>query len=265
VREPDAPDGGHRVKDALGEMQSVLVLGGTSDIALATVAKLVARRRARVVLAARKPEACDPAAAALRAAGASEVDAVAFDATDFASHEAFVNATFDRFGDFDLVLLAFGVLGDQSRAEHDPAAALEIVQTNFTGAVSVTVPLVARLRTQGHGTLVLLSSVAGERVRRSNFVYGASKAGIDGYYQGLAASLATSGVQVMIVRPGFVHSKMTAGLKTAPLSVTPDDVADAVVRGIARGRDVVWVPPAMRYVMFGLRHLPVAVFRRLPM
>jgi decaprenylphospho-beta-D-erythro-pentofuranosid-2-ulose 2-reductase len=110
---------------------------------------------------------------------------------------------------------------------------------------------------------VLLSSVAGERVRRSNFVYGSSKAGIDGYYQGLAASLATSGVRVMIVRAGFVHTKMTDRLKAAPLSVTADAVADAVVRGLARGREIVWVPPAMRYVMVVLRHLPVAVFRRL--
>jgi decaprenylphospho-beta-D-erythro-pentofuranosid-2-ulose 2-reductase len=247
----------------LGEVQSVLVLGGTSDIALATVRKVVARRGARVVLAARKPESCDSAAAVLRDAGASEVHSVAFDATDFASHEGFVRATFDRFGDFDLVLVAFGVLGDQARAEHDPGAALEIVQTNFSGTVSVTVPVVTRLRAQGHGDLVLLSSVAGERVRRSNFVYGSSKAGIDGYYQGVAASLATSGVRVMIVRAGFVHTKMTDGLKAAPLSVTVDAVADAVVRGLARGREIVWVPPAMRYVMVVLRHLPVAVFRRL--
>jgi decaprenylphospho-beta-D-erythro-pentofuranosid-2-ulose 2-reductase len=252
------------VKDALGEMQSVLVLGGTSEIAVATVRKIVSGRRARVVLAARKPETCDATVTMLRAAGASEVDSVAFDATDFASHEGFVRATFDRFGDFDLVLVAFGVLGDQARAEHDPAAALEIVQTNFTGAVSVSVPLVARLREQGHGTLVLLSSVAGERVRRSNFVYGASKAGIDGYYQGLASSLAKSGVHVMIVRPGFVHTKMTAGMKAAPLSIEPEAVADAIVQGIAHGREVVWVPPALRYVMAAIRHLPVAVFRRLP-
>ena len=221
--------------------------------------------RARVVLAARKPEACDAVATELRAAGASEVHAVAFDATDFASHQAFVRTTFDRFGDFDLVLIAFGVLGDQARAEHDPTAALDIVQTNFTGTVSVTVPLVERLRGQGHGTLVLLSSVAGERVRRSNFVYGASKAGIDGYYQGLAASLAASGVHVMIVRPGFVHTKMTAGLKAAPLSTSPEQVADAVVRGIAHGREIVWVPPPLRYVMVALRHVPDRVFRRLPL
>ncbi len=252
------------MKDALGEVQSVLVLGGTSDIALAIVRKVVARRGARVVLAARRPVACEPVVAELELAGASEVHCVPFDATDFATHEVFVRSTFDRFGDFDLVIVAFGMLGDQARAERDRAAALDIVQTNYTGAVSVTVPLVDRLRTQGHGTLVLLSSVAGERVRRANFVYGSSKAGVDGFYQGLSASLVSSGVDVMIVRPGFVHSKMTAGMKAAPLSVTPDAVAEAVIRGIAHGRDIVWVPSAMRYVMMVLRHLPTAVFRRLP-
>ena len=98
------------------------------------------------------------------------------------SGDAFVRSTFDRFGDFDVVLVAFGVLGDQERAEHDAGEALDIVQTNYTGVVSVTVPLVERLRAQGRGALVLLSSVAGERVRRSNFVYGSSKAAVDGYY-----------------------------------------------------------------------------------
>jgi decaprenylphospho-beta-D-erythro-pentofuranosid-2-ulose 2-reductase len=253
------------VKDALGDVQSILVLGGGSDIAVATCRKLVARRRARVVLAARKPEACDAAASALRDAGAADVQSVAFDATDFGSHESFVRSTFDRFGDFDVVLVAFGVLGDQERAEQDAATALEIVQTNYTGVVSVTVPLVERLRQQGHGMLVLLSSVAGERVRRSNFVYGSSKAGVDGYFQGLGAALAGSGVHVMIVRPGFVHSKMTAGMAAAPLATTPEKVADAIVRGIGRGRSTVWVPGVLRFVMMGLRHVPTVVFRRLPM
>ena len=150
----------------------------------ATCVALARRRGARVVLAARKPEALDPAVAEIRAAGASSVDTVAFDATDFGTHEQFVESTFARFGDFDVVLVAFGVLGDQPRAETDAAAALEIVQTNFTGVVSVTVPLVERLEEQGHGALVLLSSVAGERARRSNFVYGSSKAGVDAFYQG---------------------------------------------------------------------------------
>jgi len=131
--------------------------------------------------------------------------------------------------------------------------------------VSVTIPLVARLRAQGHGTIVLLSSVAGERVRKANFVYGSSKAGADGFYQGLGDKLAGSGVHVLIVRPGFVHSQMTAGMDPAPMSTTPDAVATAVVAGIARDREIVWVPGPLRAFMSALRHLPRPVFRRLPM
>ncbi len=213
------------MKDALGSVQSVLVLGGGSDIARATCEALVRRRHARVVLAARKPEDLADTVAAIIAAGASAVETVAFDATDFATHQEFVTSTFDRFGDFDVVLVAFGVLGDQATAETDGAAAVEIVETNFTGVVSVTVPVAQRLEQQGHGSLVLLSSVAGERARRSNFVYGSSKAGVDAFYQGLGDSLAGRGVHVMIVRPGFVTTKMTEGLEPAPLSTTPEAVA----------------------------------------
>jgi len=251
------------MKDALGSVQSVLVLGGGSDIALATAKALTRGRRIRIVLAGRKPEALDAAATELHGVGAN-VESVVFDATDFASHEAFVQRMFAQYGDFDVVIVAFGVLGDQTKAENDAAAALDIVQTNYTGAVSIGVPLAQRMREQGHGTLVLLSSVAGERARRSNFIYGSSKAGVDAFYQGLGDSLVGSGARVMIVRPGFVHTKMTEGMDSAPLSTTPEAVADAIVHGLARGREVVWVPSTLRFVMSGLRHLPRAVFRRLP-
>src|SRR5262245_18560580 len=127
--------------DALGSPQSILVLGGGSDIARATCIALARRRNPRIVLAARKPESLDATVAAIRAAGASSVETVAFDATDFGTHEAFAAAMFDRYGDFDIVLVTFGVLGDQARAELDPAVALEIVETNYTGVVSVTVPV----------------------------------------------------------------------------------------------------------------------------
>ncbi len=253
------------MKDALGNVQSILVLGGASDLALATCRELVGRRGATVVLAARKPEACADAVDVLRRAGASAVDAVAFDALDFPSHDAFIGRTFDKYGGFDVVLVAFGVLGDQLRAEADRGAALEIVQTNFDGVVSVSVPLVTRLRAQGHGCLVLFSSVAGERVRRSNFVYGSAKAGADAYFQGLSAALAGSGVAVTIVRPGFVHTKMTAGMRAAPLATTPEQVGRAVAGAIARGTEIVWVPVSLRFVMAVLRHLPRRVFRRLPL
>jgi decaprenylphospho-beta-D-erythro-pentofuranosid-2-ulose 2-reductase len=120
------------------------------------------------------------------------------------------------------------------------------------------------MKQQGHGTIVLLSSVAGERVRKSNYVYGSSKAGIVGFAQGLGDSLAGTGVRVMVVRPGFVKTKMTAGLDPVPLSTTPEAVADAIVKGLARGSDTVWAPAPLRGVMAALRHVPRAIFRRLP-
>ena len=156
------------------------------------------------MLAARDPASLEPAAAELRAAGATTVETVAFDARDTASHDAFVDDVFERFGDIDVALLAFGVLGDQEEAEHDGRAAVDIVEVNYVGSVSVAVPIAQRMRTQGHGTIVALSSVAGERARRSNFVYGSSKAGMDAFFQGLGDSLVGTGVKVMIVRPGFV-------------------------------------------------------------
>lgn len=253
------------MQDALGGVQTILVLGGGSDIALATVRKLVSARGRTVVLAARKPDALAGEVDELKALGATTVEAVAFDAAATDTHERFVDETFDRFGDFDLVLVAFGLLGDQSEAERVTSAAAEVASVNYVGAVSVTLPIANRLRAQGHGAIVALSSVAGERARKSNFVYGSSKAGMDAFFQGLGDSLAGTGVHVMVVRPGFVHSKMTAGLDAAPLSTTPEAVADAIVRGLSRGSQTVWVPSKLRYVMSALRHVPRPVFRRLPL
>lgn len=252
------------MQDSLGSVQSVLVLGGGSDIAQATLRELVQRRARTIVLAARDVGALDGIAGQLRAAGATTVETVAFDARDTASHEAFVDDVFERFGDIDLALLAFGVLGDQETAEHDGGAAVDIAEVNYVGAVSITVPVAQKMRTQGHGAIVALSSVAGERARRSNFVYGSSKAGMDAFFQGLGDSLVGTGVKVMIVRPGFVHTKMTEGMDAAPLSTTPEAVATAIVHGLARGKETVWVPSTLRYVMSALRHVPRPIFRKLP-
>jgi decaprenylphospho-beta-D-erythro-pentofuranosid-2-ulose 2-reductase len=130
--------------------------------------------------------------------------------------------------------------------------------------VSAGLAAARQLKAQGHGTLVVLSSVAGERVRRANFIYGSSKAGLDGFAQGLGDALAGSGARVMIVRPGFVRTKMTEGLPAAPLSATADAVADATVKGLAGGRAVVWVPALLRPVFMVFRHLPRVVWRKLP-
>jgi decaprenylphospho-beta-D-erythro-pentofuranosid-2-ulose 2-reductase len=133
----------------------------------------------------------------------------------------------------------------------------------MVGAASVGLHAAGHLRRQGHGTLVVLSSVTGERARRSNFVYGASKAGLDAFLQGLGDSLLGSGVRVLIVRPGFVHTKMTAGLEPPPLSTTPEGVGEVIVQAIETGAEEVWAPPPLRFVMIGLRHLPRPLFRKL--
>jgi decaprenylphospho-beta-D-erythro-pentofuranosid-2-ulose 2-reductase len=245
------------MRDALGEVQSVLVLGGTSEIGLATAQALVERRARTVVLAARDPSKCAAAVESLRAAGATRVETVAFDARDTASHGAFVEDVWSRFGDIDLALVAFGVLGDEDEA-------LEMLEVNFTGAASVMLPLSVRMKAQGHGTIVVLSSVAGERARKSNYLYGASKAGIDAFAQGMGDRLDGTGVHVMVVRPGFVHTKMTAGMEAAPLSTTPEAVAQEIVKGLARGAHTVWAPPPLRFVMSVLRHVPRPIFKRLP-
>ncbi|MBI3647425.1 MAG: decaprenylphospho-beta-D-erythro-pentofuranosid-2-ulose 2-reductase [Actinobacteria bacterium] len=251
------------MKDGLGRYGTALFLGGGSDIGLATARALVARGTQKVVLAARSPDELALQVEELRARGAAEVEVVPFDALATASHEAFVDEMFERFGDVDLVVLAFGVLGDQHAMEKDTAAALEVARTNYVGAVSVLLPVARKLREQGHGAIAVLSSVAGERGRRSNFVYGSSKAGLDVFCQGLGDLLAGEGVQLLVVRPGFVRSKMTAHLDPVPFSTTPGAVARAILVGLERKADVVWVPSKLRWVMSGLRHLPRTVFRRL--
>ena len=250
------------MNDALGSPQSVLVLGGTSDIARAVLRRLIARRTRRVVLAGRDPGALERVAAEARDLGATDVATVGWDATDTDAHQAVVDKAFAD-GDIDLVLVAVGVLGNQDTDEHDPRATAEVITTNFTGAAAAGVAVADRLRAQGHGTIVVLSSVAGERARRANFVYGASKAGLDAFYQGLGDALAGTGVRVIVVRPGFVHTRMTAGRPPAPMSTTPEAVAEAIERALGRGPHTVWVPAQLRAVMAAMRHLPRPVFRRL--
>lgn len=251
------------MKDAFGDVQRVLVLGGTSEIGQAITRKLVARRARHVVLACRRPDDAAAFATELRVAGAT-VDVVAFDADDVSAHAAVVDDAVARLGELDLVLVAFGVLGSQDAFDADPVAAAAAFHTNATAGVSAGLVVAERLRRQGHGTLVVLSSVAGERARKANFVYGASKAGLDAFAQGLADSLVGSGAQVLVVRPGFVSTKMTAGMKPAPFATTPDAVADAVVRGLGRGATTVWAPSILRWVFTVMRHLPRPLWRRVP-
>ena len=239
---------------------SVVVVGGTSEIGLAVVERLGTGTRLRVVLAARPSSRRD--AAVQRLVG-HDVEVVDFDAEDLGSHAATVAAAFAG-GDVDVVVVAVGLLGDQEQAWQDHASAVRLLQVNATAAVSTGVLVASRLRQQGHGTVVALSSVAAERARRSNFVYGAGKAAMDAFYTGLREALRPDGVRVLVVRPGFVRSRMTAGLPSVPLSTTPEVVAEGVARALRERREVVRVPAALGPVMAVARWLPSAVFRRLP-
>lgn len=247
--------------DGLGAPQSVLVLGGGSDIAAATLRRLVAARTRRVTLAARRPSSLEGLRDELAAAGA-QVEVVAFDADDTDSHPGVIDEAFDRHGPFDMVLVAFGLLGDPETSADHHGDAVAVVRTTMLGAVSAIVPTAARLRAQGHGWLVVLSSLGAERPRAGNAVYAAAKAGLDGFATALGDRLAGSGVRVMVVRPGFVRTKMTAGRPPLPLAASADDVAAAILDGLRRGAETVWVPRRGRWAMLAVRAVPRAAFRR---
>ena len=218
--------------DAVGNPQSILLLGGTSEIGLATVEAFASDRPLRVVLAGRPSARLDEAKARLEACGCA-VEVIPFDARE---GDVEVVAKAFTSGDIDVALVAFGLLGDNEKAWTDVATAVELAQVNYTAAVGVGVALGERMTAQGHGSIVAFSSVAGERARRSNFVYGSTKAGLDAFYSGLTEALRPVGVHVTVVRPGFVHTRMTEGLMPAPL----------------------------RFVMSALRLVPRPIFRRLP-
>lgn len=250
--------------NALGEPQTILLLGGTSDIGLAIVRELLSPAARKVILACRHVDKGELAAAGLRH-DALDVAVVAFDGNDTASHEQVVAEIAAQHGDIDVAVLAFALLGDGAVTAKDPVAAAAVAHVNFTGTVTATIAVANRMRAQGHGAIVLLSSVAGERVRKQNPVYGGTKAGIDGFAQGLGDGLAADGVHLMVVRPGFVHSAMTAGLDPAPFATTPEKVAQATAKGLRSRRRTVWAPGILRFVFSALRHVPGPVWRRLPL
>ncbi|GAA1392617.1 decaprenylphospho-beta-D-erythro-pentofuranosid-2 -ulose 2-reductase [Pseudonocardia kongjuensis] len=248
--------------DAVGNPQSILLLGGTSEIGLATVRAFASDRPMRVVLAARPGPRLDAARTELEALGCG-VETLEFDAAQLDTHAEVVRKAFAG-GDIDVAIVAFGLLGDNERAWTDVEHAVELAQVNYTATVSTGVALAERFREQGHGSIVAISSVAGERARRSNFVYGSTKAGMDAFYTGLTEALREHGVTVTIVRPGFVHSKMTDGLDPAPLATTPQAVADVITDAVRNRKELVWAPAPMRFVMSALRHVPRPIFRKLP-
>jgi NAD(P)-dependent dehydrogenase (short-subunit alcohol dehydrogenase family) len=241
--------------------ETVLVLGGRSEIGLAIARRLA--ESTKVILAARRSEDLDEQEKTLRQAGA-DVVRVEFDADDLARHRPVLDEIVAEHGPLGVVVVAFGLLGDQERAERDAGHAVSVVHTDYVAHVHILTELANLLRAQGRGRLVVFSSVAGVRVRRANYVYGSAKAGLDGFASGLADALHGSGVRLLLVRPGFVIGRMTEGMSPAPFSSTPDQVADATVAALRRGRGEVWVPAILRPVFFAMRLLPRRLWRRLP-
>lgn len=250
--------------DAVGKPQSIALFGGASDMGLAVVEEFLSRGSAKVILAARAGESLDDAHARLRQAGASEVIAVEFDAVDFDSHPRVVEEIFSH-GDIDIAIVAFGILGDNEQQWTNQRLAVQAAQVNFTGAVSVGVLLADHMKKQGYGQIIAFSTVAGEMVRRSNFVYGSTKAGLDGFYRMLGEALRGTGVRVLTVRPGQVRTNMTKDLDDAPLTVNKEDVAKAIAKAVDDRKTLIWVHPLFRPIMLILKNLPQAVIRKLPL
>jgi decaprenylphospho-beta-D-erythro-pentofuranosid-2-ulose 2-reductase len=249
--------------DAAVAGRRVVVLGGTSEIAVAIVRELQSRGPREVALVGRDVDSLQRVAEELDRAGCERALTFELDALELERHEQVVADAFAALGGADIVILAVGMLGERGGLPDEIPAALELLRVNLLGAGSLLMQSARKLREQGSGSLVVLSSVAGERPRAANVVYGASKAGLDALAQGLGDALHGDGVRVLVVRPGFVHGRMTEGLHPAPLSTTPSALARVTVDALGRGAHTVWAPPVLRWLMVVLRILPRPLFRRL--
>ena len=241
----------------------VVVFGGRSEIGLAVAHRLAPGRT--VVLASRPGGDASALEAPLRTAGAVAVELVDFDADDLDSHAAIVADIETRVGEIDIAVLAFGILGDPEVAVRESRAADRNLHTDFVAQAARLTVLAERMKPRRRGVLVAFSSVAGQRVRRANYVYGSAKAGLDGFASGMADALHGTGVTLVIPRPGFVIGRMTEGMDPAPFSSTPDQVADAVVDRVeSRTAGVVWIPWQLRVMFAVARLVPQPIWRRMP-
>jgi decaprenylphospho-beta-D-erythro-pentofuranosid-2-ulose 2-reductase len=240
-----------------GFVPRVLLLGGTSEIGLAILAALDLPADADVILAGRDEQRLAAAGKELP----SQVRTVSYDAADTGRHQAFTDALFAE-GPLDMVISAAGVLIPQPDLEADVRRAAEMIDANFTGHVTTLLAIAAGMRAQGRGTIVVLSSVAAVRPRKANFVYGAAKAGLDAFARGLTDSLHGSGVRVVLVRPGFVIGRMTAGMPPAPLATTPAKVGQATAAALRGRKPSVWVPAPLAGMAVALRLIPRPAWRR---
>ncbi|HEY0914196.1 MAG TPA: SDR family oxidoreductase [Solimonas sp.] len=244
-------------------MKNILIVGATSAIAEAT-ARCFAAEQANLFLVARSAERMQAIAADLRLRGAGQVHCHMMEACDFAAHEPMVQEAIAALGSLDGVLVAHGVLPDQSLCERQPAAAREAFEVNATSVISLCGPIAQALEAQGHGCLAVISSVAGDRGRATNYIYGAAKAAVTALCSGLRQRLAPKGVRVVTVKPGFVSSPMTAHLdRSGPLWSEPAVVARSIHRAMQTRNGEIYVPWVWWGIMLVIRLIPERWFCRM--
>jgi short-subunit dehydrogenase len=240
----------------------VLILGATSPIARA-LALHFAQAGAALYLAARDTGEAERIAHDLAVRTGASALAGPFEATNFASHAELVRQASEQLGGLDGVVLCFGVLGDEPVAQHDPAEAIGVVNQNFTAAVSVLTIVAGHFESQQSGFIVVIGSVAGDRGRARNYVYGSAKGALALFVQGLRGRLARTQVRITTIKLGTVDTRMTWGREGAPLTVTPEKAADRIYHAWRRGAEVVYVPGVWRIIMGGLKLMPERLFKRL--
>lgn len=243
-------------------MKKIVIFGATSAIAQAC-ARIWAGRKDALFLVGRNAERLEAVAADLKVRGASRVEFLAHDLADLEAHERLVARADEALGGVDVALVAHGTLGDQTLLRQDVSMAVEAIGVNFVSAASLLSHLANLMEKRRGGTIAVISSVAGDRGRQSNYVYGAAKAGLSAFASGLRNRLQKSGVSVVTVKPGFVDTPMTAHVKKGPLFATPEAVARGIVKAIDRRKDVVYVPGFWRPIMWLIRSIPERIFKRL--
>lgn len=242
--------------------KKVLILGATSLIAQ-EVSKLLAAQHCRLFLVGRDRSKLAAIADDLKVRGAGVVGTAPADLTDAGSHEQILDEASLFLGGIDMALIAHGLLGDQKTADESWGQTREILDVNFLSTVSLASRLANRFEAQGAGQLAVIGSVAGDRGKKSNYAYGAAKAGVDVFFQGLRHRLAPKGIQVLVIKPGFVDTPMTAHLPKSPLFASASQVAGGIVRAIEQRKSVVYLPWFWRFVMAAIRVLPEPIFNKL--
>ena len=243
-------------------MRKILIYGATSAMAV-EFAKCFAKERASFFLVSRSEEKAQAVADDLRVRGAAQAEARSLDFGDFAAHEAVWKSALTTLGHIDVVLVAHGEMGDQTEGQNDYQHAEEVLKTNFLSVVSLVTPIANHFEKEGKGTIAVIASVAGDRGRQSNYIYGTAKGAVTTFLQGLRNRLHPSGVQVITIKPGFVATPMTAHLDQGPLFASPEKVGAGIYDAVKSGKNEVYLPGYWRLIMSVIKGIPEPIFKRL--